>query len=132
MEIERASFEPSEIFPADQFQFYLNKFREGFFVAEDFSDKIVAYAILACAPTTGYILSIAVHPQKRNQGVASDLLDFLESKCQEKGISKIRLDVRTDNLPAIRLYRKLGLLPHRVKKNFYGKGSDGILMEKPV
>ncbi|WGM90573.1 MAG: N-acetyltransferase [Candidatus Bathyarchaeum tardum] len=132
MEIEQASFDMSEVFPETQFLHYLHRFADSFFVAEDSFDSIVGYAILTCAPSFGYILSIAVHPKNRNQGVAKELLEILESKCREKGIAKLRLDVRINNDTAIGLYKNLGLVEQKVKKNFYGKGLDGLLMEKKV
>ena len=132
MEIELESFEFSEVFPVRQFLYYLNVFRDGFFVVVDSSGLIVGYAILACTQNLGYVLSIAVHPKNRKQGYANALLEFLELKCREKGVSNLRLDVRVSNTAAIELYKKLGLAELRVKKNFYGKGVDALSMGKTV
>ena len=89
-------------------------------------------AILACTPNFGYVLSIAVNPKNRNQGYANALMEFLESKCLEKGVTKLRLDVRVTNTAAIELYKKIGLTESRIKMNFYGKGQDALAMEKSV
>jgi [ribosomal protein S18]-alanine N-acetyltransferase len=132
MEIELESFEFGEVFPVRQFLYYLNMFKDGFFVVADASGLIVGYAILACTQNLGYILSIAVHPKNRKQGYASALLEVLDAKCREKGVSNLRLDVRVTNTAAIGLYKKMGLAELRVKKDFYGKGFDALSMGKTV
>jgi ribosomal-protein-alanine N-acetyltransferase len=132
MEIELESFEFGEVFPVRQFLYYLNMFKDGFVVVVNSSGSIVGYAILACTKNLGYVLSIAVHPKNRNKGYANALLEFLEIKCRENGVSNLRLDVRVSNTAAIELYKKLGLAELRVKKNFYGKGIDALSMGKTV
>ena len=132
MQIEKASFEWYDRFPATLFIHYLQKFEDGFFVALDPYSSIVGYAILADSKSVGYVLSIAVHPKFRNQGYAELLLSFVESKCREKCILLLRLDVRVDNVVAIELYKKLGFVQLRLKKDFYGKGLDALLMEKTL
>ena len=132
MEIEIESFESREVFPPRQFLYYLNVFKDGFYVVVDSTGSIVGYAILACTQNMGYVLSIAVHPKNRNQGYASALLAFLDGKCREKGVPNLRLDVRVTNTAAIKLYKKLGLVELRIKKNFYGKGLDALSMGKTV
>jgi ribosomal-protein-alanine N-acetyltransferase len=128
--IEAASFDFFDRFPVTLFLYYLHKFKDGFFVILDLTGSIVGYAIIAGTNRFGYILSIAVHPDNRNQGFAKVLIMFLESECREKRIPKLRLDVRVDNQSAIELYKKLGLEEVKVKKNFYGDGIDALMMEK--
>lgn len=132
MDIELKSFEFGEVFPVRQFLYYLQLFKDGFFVVMNSSGMIAGYAILACTPTLGYVLSIAVHPKNRKQGYASALFEFLEFKCREKKVPELRLDVRINNTTAIELYKKMGLAELRIKKNFYGKGQDALSMGKTV
>ena len=132
MEIELESFEFGEVFPVRQFLYYLEMLKDDFFVVVNSSGLIRGYAILACTQTLGYVLSIAVHPKNRKQGYARALFEFLEVKCREKGISELRLDVRVTNTAAIGLYKKMGLVELRIKKNFYGKGQDALSMGKNV
>jgi len=130
MEIEKGSFDWYDIFPKNLFQQYLKECNDGFYVAIDQSKSIAGYAILAEKNRNGYILSIAVHPKNRNKGVAVLLMKFLESKCKEKSFSKLTLEVRVDNRPAIAVYRKLGLVEVAIKIGFYGDGTNAIIMEK--
>ena len=130
MEIERASFKRADTFPRALFQKYLRELNDGFFVILDKSKSIVGYAILGEKDGKGYLISIAIHPQRRNQGFATSLLKFLESKCNEKGFTEITLEVRVDNKKAIEIYRKLGFVEVEKKKCFYEDGADALVMEK--
>ncbi len=132
LRIETASFDFFDRFPVTLFLYYLQKFRDGFFVVLDIKGSIVGYTILAATNRFAYILSIAIHPINRNQGFAKELIRFLESRCRENSIPKLRLDVRIDNQAAIELYKKLGLTEVKIKKNFYGNGIDAVMMEKTV
>ncbi|MCL6449874.1 MAG: GNAT family N-acetyltransferase [Acetobacteraceae bacterium] len=60
------------------------------------------------AVTGGEILSVAVAPEVRGQGVgrrlACDSLDWL----RKAGVRRVRLEVRPDNVAALSLYKSLG------------------------
>lgn len=60
----------------------------------------------------------------RNKGVASKLLEKL--LMEEKDIT---LEVKEDNIPAIKLYKKYGFKKVAIRKNYY-HDKDGILMER--
>ena len=56
-----------------------------------------------------HIGNIAVHPEYRNQGIATKLLNELLRDCKkEHGTVNLLLEVRVSNEPAINLYTKLG------------------------
>jgi ribosomal protein S18 acetylase RimI-like enzyme len=57
------------------------------------------------------ILSIAVHPAARGQGVAQALLAEALIYFQSRQVERVRLEVRPDNLPAVRVYEKCGFYP---------------------
>ena len=54
------------------------------------------------------MMNIAVHPQYRKQGIASDLIGELCLQLKEQGSKGLLLEVRVSNEPAIGLYEKLG------------------------
>ena len=73
-------------------------------------DQILGYGLLR-GWDEGYeipSLGIAIHPNARGQGLAKFLIDFLHVVVQKKGVEKIRLRVRKENLIAMKLYKKLG------------------------
>jgi ribosomal protein S18 acetylase RimI-like enzyme len=54
------------------------------------------------------ILSIAVSESCRGQGVASRLMEAAIRYFQDQKVTRVRLEVRPDNAPAIKVYEKLG------------------------
>jgi ribosomal-protein-alanine N-acetyltransferase len=75
----------------------------------------------------GWIASIAVNPDHRRQGIASELMRVAESKL---GTSIFRLTLRRSNRAALHLYRRSGYLEVDVWPNYYYDGEDGLVMEK--
>jgi [ribosomal protein S18]-alanine N-acetyltransferase len=54
------------------------------------------------------ILSIAVHPKHQNRGIAKRLCHLGLSRLDRLGAAPVRLEVRPENEPAVRLYAGLG------------------------
>lgn len=70
-------------------------------------------AFLSSAVTPGKaanarILSIAVATSARGQGIASALMAKADKYFKDNKVKRVRLEVRPDNQPAIRVYEKLG------------------------
>jgi len=51
---------------------------------------------------------LQVAPKHRGQNIGFDLMIYVEALAKEKGCKSIRLDTRCDNIPANKLYEKLG------------------------
>jgi ribosomal protein S18 acetylase RimI-like enzyme len=83
-----------------------------------------------------YIRHVAVFPAYRRRGIASRLLAFCEEEAERRGISKLALDVVTDNEPALRAYQKYGfeIVDKVVSERFIQAcGLSGLyLMEKRI
>ena len=54
------------------------------------------------------VLGIGVMEGYRGQGIARDLMAIAIQAARDKGITRIELTVRTDNIRAIRLYERFG------------------------
>jgi ribosomal protein S18 acetylase RimI-like enzyme len=52
------------------------------------------------------IYTFVVHPDYSNQGIGSKLLKFAEELAKEQGVESLRLDVYSNNIPAIHVYEK--------------------------
>jgi ribosomal protein S18 acetylase RimI-like enzyme len=76
------------------------------------------------------LYSLVVHPEYVRRGIARALLAVAESEAGERGCRELRLEVRPDNLPAIRLYRKSGYAVTGKAGKFYEDGSDALKMCK--
>jgi ribosomal-protein-alanine N-acetyltransferase len=73
------------------------------------------------------IASIGVDPQFRRQGVGAALLSRCEALLPG---NSIRLTVRVDNQPAIRMYERFGYAFFSRVLNYYRDGQAGLVMEK--
>lgn len=62
-------------------------------------------------------LGIGILPAFRGQGLGRRLMTAAIDKARAKGLTRIELTVRTDNLNAIALYKKLGFEMEGTKKN---------------
>jgi ribosomal protein S18 acetylase RimI-like enzyme len=73
------------------------------------------------------ITTIGVDPQYHRRGIGSELLAKCESLLPAK---RIRLTVREDNIPAIRLYERFGYVYLSRIPRYYRDGQPGLVMEK--
>jgi len=80
---------------------------------------------------TGHILTIDISPSHRRKGIAQRLLREIEDIFKEKGVTTLRLEVREDNIAALRLYRKLGYKKIARLKGYYGN-AHGIHLKKDL
>jgi len=78
------------------------------------------------------LYSIATHAEARGKGVGSALLEASEQLARRRGCKVLRLEVRTDNDAAIRLYERLGYDRIGRYARYYGDGADAWRYEKKV
>jgi len=76
------------------------------------------------------LYSLVVHPDYLRRGIARALLTATESEAGKRGCRDLRLEVRPDNLPAIRLYRIGGYAVTGKAVKFYEDGTDALRMRK--
>lgn len=103
-----------------------------FLVALDADDGSVAgYAGLLVIAGEGYITNIAVHPDHRRGGVASQLLDVFVRFAEGNKLAFLTLEVRASNYPAIALYGSRGFRGVGRRKNYYEHPKeDAIIMTR--
>lgn len=66
-----------------------------------------------------YIRSLAVAPEFRRLGVATYILNCVETWAKKMGKKGVELSVLKSNFPAQKLYRKFGFLQKREKKRSF-------------
>ena len=78
-----------------------------------------------------YITNIAVHPEFRNAGVGSRLLESLLEICSGNDMEAVTLEVRKSNLAALHLYQKYGFAVEGSRRRYYAdNGEDALIMWK--
>lgn len=82
------------------------------------------------------LLTIAVMPEARRQGVARELLTKFEHQAQAGGATQIFLEVAARNSGALALYHLHEYAQVGRRKGYYrgadGAQDDGIVMAKPI
>lgn len=98
------------------------------------NEQILGYFLCYFVIDEWEIARIAVSPDARRKGIGQMLFDYMLEVCSEKEITRILLDVRESNLPAIRFYEKNGFVVDGVRKNFYGgaRPENAILMSRSI
>ena len=74
------------------------------------------------------ILTFGIIPEYRHQGEGSQLLNQMFQYAKENNIQKIFLDVAEDNIPAIKLYEKMGFSLINRRKGYYQNGKIDALI----
>ncbi len=93
--------------------------------------SIIAYICTRLIVHDMYILKIAVTPRRQRQGIASWLLKKCLVLASEKNVQVAFLDVRPSNIPAIKLYKKLGFQTVGIRPNYYSETKeDALVMRK--
>ena len=88
------------------------------FTAEE-DGRIIAYLIGRLIAPEGEIYRIAVAQSKRNRGIGYRLLDYSVKTSRGKGLESLFLEVRSRNIPAIRLYEAYGFKRAGLRKGYY-------------
>jgi len=80
----------------------------------------------------GHVYSLDVSRRYRRMGVASKLLDEAERIFAGNGAGVCLLEVCTDNVEALRLYRKRGYIIMETLENYYRLGVNGFRFKKEL
>lgn len=98
------------------------------FVVAEKDGVIAGYCGMYISFEEGNITNVAVAPQYRRQGIAAQIIDYILKLASEKGITKVFLEVRETNIPAISLYESFGFEKSGIRKNFYQKPVENALI----
>ncbi len=104
--------------------------------AEDAPDTLVGYCVLMPGVDEISLLNIAIDPSQQRQGLAQKILLVMEDQALAKSLSKIFLEVRASNAPAISLYQKMNYQQVGIRKAYYpmheGQREDALVMMKEL
>jgi len=103
-----------------------------FMAIAESENKIVGYCgvFLPAPGVEADILTVAVLPEYRRQGIAREFMRQIEEWAKERGASAMMLEVEKSNSAAIELYKNLGYLQISVRMDYYGPGQDAFVMRK--
>ena len=76
------------------------------------------------------VLTVAVVPERRQQGLGAALLSRAADEARLRGAERIFLEVSTRNPAARGLYQQLGYQQIGRRKAYYADGSDALVLSK--
>ena len=95
--------------------------------------QVIAYAFLRRLANELHILKIAVAPALRCHGIATWFLNRCFTMGAQQGANSVHLEVRPSNIPAIKLYGKLGFNEIERRPNYYTDSKeDALVMMKKL
>ena len=128
-ELERSCFS-SPISEANLRALLLGGIGKGFVCIETKSGNISAYGGVIVAAGEAQILNIATHENFRRQGLGRLVVKSILEYSEALGAEYITLEVRENNLPAIRLYESLGFFEVGKIKDYYVSPKENALILK--
>lgn len=134
MALEQAGFAPTERWSRTSWQTQLTEPALRVLVArsgrvEDRIERRVDGVIaLRLAGDTADLDRIVVAPHVRRSGVGRRLITAGLAEARDAGAERMLLEVRSDNRPALQLYRSVGFDALTVRRDYYGPGQDAVIM----
>jgi ribosomal-protein-alanine N-acetyltransferase len=95
-------------------------------------ERIVGYLVCSRYDTVWHLMNVAVDDRLRRQGIADSLMDRLFTLADAPG-EQYTLEVRTSNVPAIKLYERLGFRAAGRRRGYYHDNrEDAVIMWRTV
>lgn len=136
--IENATF-VTDRFSRRTLSYLLTRARAIFLVAEDTpaadgADALLGDVVVLLHGRTSLarVYSMAVDPAGQGVGIGTRLLREAEARALADGRAVMRLEVRVDNVRAIRLYQREGYREIGRVAHYYEDGCDALRMEKTL
>ena len=95
-------------------------------------EPIVGYLCRWFVADEIHVLNVAVHPQYRRLGLGAVLLGEAMREARSGQAEAVTLEVRRSNEAAQRLYAGFGFEEVGVRRNYYGRGEDALIMRLPL
>lgn len=89
------------------------------YVVDEQGGSVVGYAGIDHGGEVADVMTIAVAPAAQGKGLGAVLLDWLIAEARRGGASHLMLEVRADNVAALRLYSKAGFVMTNVRRRYY-------------
>jgi len=89
---------------------------------------LVGYLIVSRYVDAWHVMNLAVAPEDRRTGVAATLMNHLFELTSGDGNRGYTLEVRISNLPAIRLYERLGFETRGLRRGYYTDNREDALV----
>jgi ribosomal protein S18 acetylase RimI-like enzyme len=131
--LDQRCFHDGEAYSRDTFEYLLTSPDVISYRAITARGLMVGFIVGLLEPDrTGHITTIGVAPEHRRRRLARRLMQQSENAFRRAGVRLIRLEVRSNNEAAQRLYQNLGYAVTQRLPRYYSNGGDGLLMIKSL
>lgn len=97
------------------------------FIAED-DGTVIGYIGFSHILDEAEIGNLVVEGSQRGRGIGGALIEEAKQYLKDQGIARVYLEVAEDNEPAGHLYAKAGFKQFNIRRDYYGRGRNAILM----
>lgn len=131
--LDQRCFSDGEAYDRETIRYLLSHTQSVCYKAVSPTHEMIAFVVGMIEPDgTGHVVALGVAPNYRRAGFGRRLMHFVERGFVERGVTNVRLEVRTSNDVAQKLYLKLGYKIIRRMTRYYTSGDDGYLMVKTL
>lgn len=127
--LERGLF-PGDAWSVEAFWGELAKRDSRYYLVARAASGLVGYAGLLAGPGEADVLTLAVAPTVRRNGLGRRLLGELLAEAERRGCTDIHLEVRADNAAAVALYAREGFERVGVRRRYYADGTDAWVLRR--
>ncbi|WP_182524492.1 ribosomal protein S18-alanine N-acetyltransferase [Nocardioides dongkuii] len=93
---------------------------------------VVGHAVVSAVADIAELQRIAVTPAHRRSGLATALLDEGCRLARQEGADRLLLEVREDNLGALRFYAALGFVEVDRRARYYRDGTTAVVLRRAL
>lgn len=129
--LDQKCFIDGEAYDRETIRYLLSHTQSVCFKVMSSADEMIAFVVGMIEPDrTGHVVALGVDPTHRRFGHGRRLMHAIEQGFLGSGVTTVRLEVRTTNDAAQKLYFDLGYKIVRRMPRYYTSGDDGYLMVK--
>ena len=131
--LDQRCFVDGEAYSRETFEYLLTAPESISYRAASANGTMVGFVIGLVEPDhTGHITTVGVAPDHRRRHLAKRLMAEVEKGFRQRNVRLVRLEVRSLNIPAQKLYERLGYAVTQRLPKYYSNGGDGLLMLKSL
>ena len=131
--LDQRCFVDGEAYSRETFEYLLTAPEAVSYRATTSGGSMVGFVVGLVEPDhTGHITTVGVAPDHRRRQLAKRLMAVVERGFRQRGVRIVRLEVRSLNIAAQKLYESLGYAVTQRLPKYYSNGGDGLLMLKSL
>jgi ribosomal-protein-alanine N-acetyltransferase len=131
--LDQRCFVDGEAYSRETFEYLLTAPEAVAYRVASTSGAMVGFVIGLIEPDhTGHITTVGVAPDHRRRHLAKRLMAEVEKGFRQRNVRLVRLEVRSLNIAAQKLYQSLGYAVTQRLPKYYSNGGDGLLMLKSL